>query len=164
MERVKRIMEHPLYQSNQRRIEELEQNRIFCKHGISHSLDVARIMYILVLEQRLELSKDVIYATALLHDIGRAVQYEEQISHQEAGAELAEKILKDCGYEDCVIEQISNAIASHTDRQIKIEHTDQDIFQSLLYKADKLSRECFNCKVQAECYWEDEKRNRIMKY
>ena len=44
------------------------------------------------------MSKDIIYATALLHDLGRADQYEKGISHEEAGAILAEEILTDCGY------------------------------------------------------------------
>ncbi|MBQ2264941.1 MAG: Stk1 family PASTA domain-containing Ser/Thr kinase, partial [Oscillospiraceae bacterium] len=36
--------------------------------------------------------KDVIYATALLHDLGRGVEYEKHISHHEMGAELAKHI------------------------------------------------------------------------
>jgi len=58
---------------------------------------VARISYLMILEKRLPVSKDIIYATALLHDLGRADQYEKGISHEEAGAILAEEILTDCG-------------------------------------------------------------------
>ena len=38
--------------------------------------NVARLMYIYALEEHLELPKELIYAAALLHDIGRAQQYQ----------------------------------------------------------------------------------------
>lgn len=161
MERIRRIMEHPLYQKNQQRIEELEQNRFFCRHGIGHSLDVARILYILVLEREVCVPKDVVYAAALLHDIGRAVQYEEKRPHHEAGAELAEVILKECGYEPEEIDRITKAIASH---QINSGDKEEYAFGSLLYEADKLSRNCFSCQAQSECYWENSKKNSTLQY
>lgn len=164
MERVKQIMEHPLYCSNQQRIEELEKNRIFCKHGISHSLDVARILYILVLEQGCDLPKDVIYAAALLHDIGRAVQYEDGRPHHEAGMEIAATVLEDCGYTTSEISMIMGAIMAHKNCQPLSDDKQGDSLQSLLYQADKLSRNCFDCKAQADCYWEETKRNYFVKY
>lgn len=161
MERIERIMEHPLYRKNQQRIEELEQNRVFCRHGIGHSLDVARILYILVLEREACVPKDVVYAAALLHDIGRAVQYEENRPHHEVGAELAETILKDCGYEPEEIDRIARAIASH---QTNSGDKEEYVFGNLLYEADKLSRNCFSCQVQSECYWEDSRKNSTIQY
>lgn len=164
MERVNQIMQHPLYRSNQQRIEELEEERIFCKHGLAHSLDVARILYILVLERGFSVSKDVVYAAALLHDIGRAVQYEESKPHHEAGAEIAGEVLKDCGYESSEIIQITEAVAAHQNRQEQPEGNESVSLQSLLYEADKLSRNCFECKALQECYWENAKRNYSIKY
>ncbi len=41
--------------------------------------------------------KQDIFMLGLLHDIGRFRQYEEWIPHEQASAELAEQILKDCG-------------------------------------------------------------------
>ncbi|MGI6684337.1 MAG: HD domain-containing protein [Bacillota bacterium] len=63
--------------------EQQEINREFCCHQMQHALDVARIYYILFLEKyqdgissdlknmSVDQTKELIYATALLHDIGR---------------------------------------------------------------------------------------------
>ena len=98
MERVDKILAHPEFQVYMRRIREQERTRVFCLHGIEHSLDVARIGYIKNLEQGLSFRQDVIYAMALLHDIGRCEEYASGKSHHEAGAELARPILLACGY------------------------------------------------------------------
>ena len=86
MENIDRIIHHPIFKMSMKKIGECEKNREFCCHGISHSLDVARIAYIVNLEQHLGISKEMIYGAALLHDIGRWRQYEEDIPHEEAGA------------------------------------------------------------------------------
>ena len=70
MDRVNRIWRHPVYQEHYKKIQELESERIFCRHTPEHFLDVARLMYIYALEEHLELPKELIYASALLHDIG----------------------------------------------------------------------------------------------
>ena len=93
--RISLIWRHPLYQKHCEKIQELEKDRIFCRHTPEHFLDVARLMYIYSLENKLDLSREIIYATALLHDIGRAQQYLSGISHDIAGAEIAGKILTD---------------------------------------------------------------------
>lgn len=98
MERLNRILRHPLWKGALQQIEELESERIFCRHDLDHFLHVARIAYIENLEQSLDLSKEIIYAAALLHDIGRGLQYEKGIPHEEASAALAEGILTDCGF------------------------------------------------------------------
>lgn len=164
MERVEQIMKHPLYHEYQKRIEELEQDRVFCRHDRGHSLDVARIMYILILERGISIPKDVVYATALLHDIGRAVQYESGRPHHEAGAEVAAVVLKECGYETEEICIITGAIASHTFNKMVDDMDKEGIFQNLLYEADKLSRSCFDCEARKECYWESEKKNERITY
>ncbi len=43
----------------------------YCRHGLEHLLDVARISYIQVLEDGLDYDENVLYAAALLHDIGK---------------------------------------------------------------------------------------------
>ena len=160
MERVKQIMEHPLYQYHQQRIEEAEKDRIFCRHGREHALDVARILYIQILENGLSVKKDVVYGTALLHDIGRWEQYEKQIPHHEAGAKIAGSILAECGYIEDEIILITDAILAH---QVS-DSEDRQAFNELLYKADKLSRACYKCESKAECYWEDSKKNEFIYY
>lgn len=167
MERIERIRNHPLYVSNQQRIDDMEVNRIFCCHGVNHSLDVARILYILVLEQGLSYEKDIIYAAALLHDIGRGLQYEEKVSHHEAGARLAGDILRDCDFSPDEVAMITEAIAGHhtgkSHSESTAEHSESS-FTDLFYKADKLSRNCFDCKASEECYWTQEKRNLQIRY
>lgn len=160
MKRIDQIMRHPCYQYNQQKIEEAEKDRIFCKHGREHALDVARIIYIQVLERNLPIKKDVVYGTALLHDIGRWEQYEKQIPHHEAGARIAEQILAECGYSEEETAMITDAIRAH---QVS-RNRDEQSLSELLYKADKLSRTCYQCQARRECYWEDTKKNDTIYY
>ena len=77
MERFQKIVWHEKYKETYERLQQLEIDRKFCGHDIEHFLSVARISYLMILEKRLPVSKDIIYATALLHDLGRADQYEK---------------------------------------------------------------------------------------
>ena len=98
MERVNAICRHKLWRESVDEIARLEQDRAFCRHDRAHFLDVARLAYIENLEQGLGVDKELIYAAALLHDIGRHLQYTQNIPHDEAGAQLAEIIMADCGF------------------------------------------------------------------
>ncbi|MGN0613933.1 MAG: HD domain-containing protein, partial [Porcipelethomonas sp.] len=89
MERINKICSHALWRSYVNRITELEKDRIFCGHDTSHFLDVARLAYIEDLERGLKIPKELIYAAALLHDIGRYLEYLEGIPHDKASAMLA---------------------------------------------------------------------------
>lgn len=154
MERFQEIVCHEKYQKTYERLQQLEKDRKFCGHDMEHFLSVARISYLMVLEKGLSISKDMIYATALLHDLGRADQYEKGISHEEAGAILAREILMDCGYEESEINIMINTILKHRDKK-----DDEESFASIFYHADKLSRDCIHCKAKKECYWPEEKKN-----
>ena len=57
-------------------------------------MDVARIAYILSADRAYAVSKEIIYAAALLHDIGKWKQYEDGTPHEKASADLAEQILQ----------------------------------------------------------------------
>ena len=98
MERVNAICRHKLWRESVDEIARLEQDRAFCRHDRAHFLDVARLAYIENLERGLGVDKELIYAAALLHDIGRHLQYAKNIPHDEAGAQLAEIIMADCGF------------------------------------------------------------------
>lgn len=93
MDRVNAVICHPLYLEYYHRLERAEKERIFCRHQMSHLLDVARIAYIRNLEKGYGFRKDVIYAAAVLHDIGKALQYEEKVPHEIAGERIAGEIL-----------------------------------------------------------------------
>lgn len=154
-ERVQRIWDNSLFQEGLRANRRLEQDRIFCKHDSGHLLDVARIAWIENLETGAEIPKYLIYAAALLHDIGRHLQYTEHVPHHEASARLAERILPECGFSQEETEQILRAILHHRDAQT----SDDCGLAGLIYRADKRSRCCFACPAEAECDWDRERKN-----
>lgn len=157
MERLNRIWNHPLYQENMHALLELEQDRVFCGHGPEHLLAVARLAWIMNLEQKLGYEKSVIYAAALIHDIGRAEEYRSGLSHEEGSRRLGLKILPACGYHEEEQALILEAAASH--RKVSEK---QDL-NWLLYRADKMSRLCFACPAEKLCDWPAEKKNMEIK-
>lgn len=158
MDRVNQIWKHPLYQTELHKLQLLEADREFCRHTPEHFLDVARLAYIRAIEENYSVSKELIYCTALLHDIGRARQYEDGTPHDEAGAVIAEQILKELGFSPEEIQAIVSAIRGHR------AETNQTILGQLIYRADKKSRNCFSCKAEPECYWSSAKKNMTIQY
>ena len=158
MDRVNQIWKHPLYQTELHKLQLLEADREFCRHTPEHFLDVARLAYIRALEENYSVSKELIYCTALLHDIGRARQYEDGTPHDEAGAVIAEQILKELGFSPEEIQAIVSAIRGHR------AETNQTILGQLIYRADKKSRNGFSCKAEPECYWSSAKKNMTIQY
>lgn len=157
MTRIDRILENSTFKEHLRRIDEAEIDRIYCLHGIEHLLDVARIGYIMNMEQGLGYDKEVVYAMALLHDIGRNLEYEEGVSHHEIGGDIAHGILRQVGFDDKECEMICDAIRNH--KELKMGEKKGSL-NYLLYKADKLSRSCFSCKAYDSCYWAEDKKNK----
>ncbi|MCD7920091.1 MAG: HD domain-containing protein [Clostridiales bacterium] len=157
MRRVNALLRHPTFTETLSELEALEQERIFCRHGLSHLLDVARIMWIQTLEQGLPLDKEVVYAAALLHDLGRVAQLRQGTPHEEASAALAGAILPECSYTEGETAEISAAILSH--RGETGGPADGTPLGRLLYEADKKSRVCWCCKAQRLCNWPEAKRN-----
>ncbi len=155
MERIQQIIAHPDFGSAYERTVQWEQQREFCRHEIGHYLDVARIAYIWNLEQQTGLDKEIIYAAALLHDIGRYQQYEDGIPHEQAGATLAAPILADCGFTAAEQEQILAAIRSHRGSTGASAPLNR-----LLYEADKRSRNCGFCPAVDACSWSEDKKNK----
>ena len=158
MIRVNQIWKHPIYQEQLQALQMMEADRKFCRHTPEHFLDVARLAYIRALEENYSVSKELIYCTALLHDIGRARQYEDGTPHDEAGAVIAEQILKELGFSPEEIQAIVSAIRGHR------AETNQTILGQLIYRADKKSRNCFSCKAEPECYWSSAKKNMTIQY
>ncbi len=144
-----RITDNPTFIEKLDRIEELERDRIYCGHGLGHLLDVARIAYIYSLEENLGFTRDLIYATSLLHDIGRADEYESGIPHDEAGAVIAERVLRECGYDEKVIAEVCEAIACHRGQELG----EGGSLGELIRRADKESRCCFRCGARDSCKW-----------
>ena len=93
MKRINNILSNEIYKNHVERLQYYEKDREFCCHDMEHFLSVARIMIIKSQEEHLTIAKDIIYAVAMLHDIGRVLQYEEGMEHSKAGVEIASRIL-----------------------------------------------------------------------
>ena len=160
MNRIDKILNHDLFLYHLGRNNAAEADRRFCRHGMVHFLDVARLMYIYNLENQAGFSREMIYAAGLLHDIGRYEQMEKGTPHHLAGARLAELILTDCDFSLTEQKSILAAIRSH---RVK-DTAETPLFSRYLYRADKQSRNCFSCPARAACNWPEEKMNLTIRY
>ena len=159
MEKIDRIISNDRFKSYLNQLNDLEENRIYCKHGIEHLLDVARLAYIENLEKDLRIDKEIIYATAMLHDLGRVLEYTNGISHDRASAMLAKEILPECGFNLEQTDYICKAICEHRN----IEELKNEGLCGVIYRADKKSRICFCCDAIKTCKWSREKKNYSIK-
>lgn len=160
MERINKILKHDLFNAYLEKNKEAEENRRFCRHDMGHFLDVARLAMIFNLQQDLSISEEMIYAAALLHDIGRWRQYEDGTPHEKASALLASEILSDCGFAEKERAEILSAISNHRNAEIREEPT----LDGILYRADKMSRSCFCCEMERECDWKGDKKNLRLRF
>ncbi|MCR5672126.1 MAG: HD domain-containing protein [Lachnospiraceae bacterium] len=154
MERVDNILHNRQFRELLDEIEKLEIDRIFCRHNMDHYVDVARLMVILAADEGISLERDIMYAAALLHDIGRRKQYTEGVRHEIASAGIAPSILRECGYSFKEVDMITEAITQHGNEEIK----DCRDLKGILYRADKLSRKCYLCKAFDKCHKDPEKK------
>lgn len=183
MKYVKRLLEETEYLQWVEELEQAEAERIFCRHGLSHSLDVARIGWILTLERGQagtgkpgEALKEKIYLTALLHDLGRLSEAKQGTPHHRAGAALAEQLLARIQYPKEDRQEILAAISAHrgagkspaTDREWGEQGPSRDTGHRsiqkdelihLIKEADNRSRNCFFCSAAAQCNWSKDRRN-----
>ncbi len=191
MERVDLLLKDPSFIKRINEIEEGEADREFCRHGMSHILSVARISYELYLELYIDwldnewhhtdmvkeetiidfnddiernfwkkdYMKEILYVTALLHDIGRCSKYEETMNHRDAGPIIARPILERIGFSYGEIGDICDAIKKHGTLP-----EDEYSLAGILYRADKLSRLCFDCKSSDKCNWDEEKKTASLIY
>lgn len=157
MDRFNYILNDEKYVYYLKRNKKFEKGRKFCKHNLKHFLDVARIAQLINLEENLNFDKEIIYTTAILHDIGKSLQYENGTPHEIASWEISKDILINYEFTGEEIELIKQGILGHRDKK-------SEGFSSLIYRADKLSRLCITCKSVNECNWSDEKKNFKMYY
>jgi uncharacterized protein len=143
------------YQLFYSKIQLLETSRKFCKHDLSHFLDVARIGYILSLEEGVPISKELLYAAALLHDIGRHEQYLFGTPHERSSSTLCVPILKEAGFSSEEVTLIQQAILDHRTPEVASLLN----LSGYLYRGDKASRPCHNCSAESECSWSRNKKN-----
>lgn len=185
MERVNRILDHPLFRECLRQIGEAERERIYCKHDMRHFLDVARLAWIACLEQGLKPDKEIVYAAALLHDIGRARQYACGTPHDAASAELIGQVMPECGFSMDEAAEVAAAVEGHSRRAAVAGEGGQgrstaapeqcgysgeiggecprEYLGSILREADHASRSCFDCGARESCYWTEERKNLVLR-
>ncbi|MDD2216941.1 MAG: HD domain-containing protein [Eubacteriales bacterium] len=170
MNRVELIRKNSEFTECMDQINKFEKQRIYCGHDLPHFLDVARIAYIFNLEEDGQIPKELIYAAALLHDVGRAEQYKSDIAHDKAGVEIAQRILHNCEFTNDEIFIIVKAVRGHRgcaggDKKIgrpeenDILHSKALLLAKYIRKADKLSRPCYTCDAANSCNWQDDKKN-----
>lgn len=185
MKYTEKILEHPGFQCIQKEITEWERERIYCHHEMSHALDVCRMAWILYLELcaehqweeiRTEEIKDRIYVTGLLHDIGRAAQYETGEHHSSAGEKIAEQILTEIDFPREWKNDVLDTITAHHGRNnrgsqkggvgfLAEQVTGLETAELITYciqRADHLSRNCFCCEAAETCKWKEEERNQTV--
>ena len=160
MDRIDKILNHEMFLYHLRANEAAEAQRCFCRHNMNHFLDVARIGMIINLEENLQVEKEWIYAAALLHDMGKHIQYADGTPHEIASAEIAPGILEDCGFDKKETGVIVEAILAHREESVSVERN----LKGILYRADKASRSCFACKAEQECNWKEGRKNLQIKY
>lgn len=160
MDRAQRIIECETFRNHLQANLAAERGRMFCRHDLAHFLDVARIAVIMAGEEKIQIQRELLYAAALLHDIGRHRQYEQGTPHEQASAEIAGVILNQCGFTEKETGVITDAIRSHRDPSAAGESS----LRGLLYRADKASRLCFACEARDACNWKEERKNRELLY
>jgi uncharacterized protein len=159
MARVNHLLEHQDYISYMEKIDSLEKERLFCKHGFEHGLNVARIAYAYLLEKRESLfPKESVYAAAFLHDIGRWVEYETGEDHAEASARLARPLLEACSFSLEDIQVIVKGIREHR------RHPEGNLTSlgAALALADDWARDCRHCSVQSLCHKHNQGMNQVL--
>jgi putative nucleotidyltransferase with HDIG domain len=157
--RVNKLIDNPLYKKYLLKIAKAEKKRKYCKHGFDHGLAVARIAYAFLLEQgETCLDKEVIYIAAILHDIGRWVEYETGEDHAQASAALAQPLLEESGFNPEEIKVIIGAIHEHN------RHSSENlsVLGRSLALADNWARDCRGCKAKDSCYKFTEEMRQIV--
>lgn len=159
MKRIQNLVHDPDYQEYIRRNVELEMDQLHCGHDLAHHFDVARITYILVLEQN-ELNyfvqdaglssrlaaKEVIYAAGLLHDVGLWQEYKSGESHAAVSARLAREILPSAGFSPLETDIICRGVFEHTSPS-----RDMSFLGEHLHRAGNLARNCTLCDHYRDC-------------
>lgn len=184
MPRVDALVRSAAFRRALAAIEDAEHERPWCRHGLAHLLDVARIAWIDALEHGLPLSKDVVYAAALLHDVGRAAQYACGEPHDAAGGRMAAEMLDElpaalryaADERACIVAAVAGHRGEDADcsraagvgdasavsapaAAASFAPAAADALVAVIRTADKASRSCWACAARATCHWPEEAMN-----
>ena len=151
MKRIEMLLRDPLYHDYMERNINEERNLKYCRHDLHHHTDVARIAYILVLENndlgyfvmeanlsgRLA-AKELIYAAGLLHDIGKWKEYQMGVDHASMDQIGARHLTRIHFNEN----EIKSSVGYYEHRNIS---RDMSFLGERIHRADNLSRVCSQC-------------------
>lgn len=181
MKFAEKLLKHPEFLQLQKRVQEMEQDRMYCHHELSHALDVCRMAWMMYLEDEYKThlkdyadhaeepylnadnmlaKKDQFYVTGLLHDIGRVAQYETGEHHSVAGVRIAEKLLTEIEYPSEWMRETLQIVGVHHGRDEKAGEPSR--MEYYIRRADHLSRNCFFCEASDSCKWKKEERNQTI--
>ena len=121
----------------QKIIDRVKNEMTYAAHDFDHVMRVYNICLSLV-ENKKTIDYDILIPAVLLHDIARPQEDEDptdQIDHAVLGAEMAETILIELGYDSALIGQIKHCIIAHRFRSGCTPQTNE---AKLLFDADKL--------------------------
>lgn len=91
MKFAEKLLKHPEFLQLQKRVQEMEQDRIYCHHELSHALDVCRMAWVMYLEDE--------YKTHL-KDYRQKKEAKVEVSEQEYRAEIAGQYITDLQTDD----------------------------------------------------------------
>ena len=106
-------------------------------HDLEHIIRVYK-MSLLLAERYPDIDIDVLKTAALLHDIARVIEDNDNtgvIDHAVLGAEMSEKILTKLGYDKDKIKKILHCIVAH---RFRSDHRPHSREAQILFDADKL--------------------------
>jgi len=115
----------------------VERELSYTAHDLAHTERVLKLCLTLAqLEKKVELS--ILIPAVLLHDIARSLEDEDTtglIDHAQVGAEMAEGILRELGYDEDSIDKIKDCIRAH---RYRTGYSPESLEAKLLFDADKL--------------------------
>lgn len=148
-------------------INDIEKDRIYCKHDKAHAIEVCKILTILSSRRELDNYKELSILMAYFHDVGRAFKYDG--AHDKCSSDFTRLLLAEYGYKKEDIELICYAISNHSGRMYisdiynyidnnLMEDNTKDTWAKLLRIADQLSRNCYECDANDLCKWLTEEK------
>ncbi len=160
MDRLKAIINDHFYIECLAKNADREKERRFCRHDYRHMDEVARVSYNILLDSGglaeiavsgelsgSDVTREVVYAAGLLHDIARWVQYDTGEDHALAGARLARGTLARAGFDAREKAVVLRAIREHRRGGLGAS-----LLGKILCLADDLARPCATCEARMDCY------------
>ncbi|MEL7648797.1 MAG: HD domain-containing protein [Sedimentibacter sp.] len=114
------------------------KNKLTCSaHNLDHVMRVYNVC-LMIAEYEDNVDLDILIPAALLHDIARVEESEDNtgvIDHAVLGSEIAGGILTDLGYDEEMVGKIKHCISSH---RFRTGNEPQTIEARILFDSDKL--------------------------